>query len=201
LSTPKSTEVSVPKDKSYPTDSDADAARRSGFSAQSSFENYLNNEVSKVLAIKSKKKLTPVSGEGFKESDVTDIAGRLAQNADLNDKQNKELRDRVHNLYMKGALAANRSAIASVGFDPKRMVIDTVLEHANIGGIYSPDKDSIYANFTEPQGSTIVHESIHRGLEILRKTNPDVTKLIKSIGSEELIVRYIMASMMVDTDK
>ncbi len=99
--------------------------------------------------------------------------------------------------YARAALAANRSAIATLGYDPSRAAVDTEMKKGNIGGAYSPSKDAIYAGAEDP--SSIVHESIHRGLQKIRQ-DPEVKKEISRIP-EEMIVRFLMAKVMGDPEK
>ena len=48
--------------------------------------------------------------------------------------------------------------------------------------------------------SAIVHESMHRGIAKLRQ-DPEVAKLLNNLPSEELLVRYLMATQAGDPEK
>jgi hypothetical protein len=99
-------------------------------------------------------------------------------------------------------LAANRSAVAALGFDPRKFTYvpdiegEPKLTHA---GQYSPAKDRGWADMRSP--SAAVHESIHRGVELMRskgliaKTYEEAQKTDKPYISderEETLVRAMM---------
>lgn len=99
-------------------------------------------------------------------------------------------------VYAKAALAAKRSALASLGFDPSKATMDVTRnpENVNILGAYSPSTDSIYSNARAP--SNLMHESIHRGITEL-KGSPFWKKDFDRLGTDqESVVRWLMESKM-----
>lgn len=65
------------------------------------------------------------------------------------------------------------------------------MEGANVGGAYSKKKDAIYANIDAIDPSSVLHESIHRGLNRLRENSPEAKELLRDLP-EEATVRYMM---------
>lgn len=89
----------------------------------------------------------------------------------------------------RAALAANRNPVAALGFDPRHITLSND-GNLTIAGAYKPGSDSIWA--AADDAATLVHESMHRGLEILRKERPDLKETIDKLGKEEYVVRYMM---------
>lgn len=89
-------------------------------------------------------------------------------------------------------LAAQSSPVAAVGFDPRRLITAppamTAGKQLTIGGSYSPSEDDVFS--TGQYDSTLVHESIHRGLQKLREAKllPASAEKVK----EELLTRALM---------
>jgi hypothetical protein len=108
---------------------------------------------------------------------------------------------RVKDYYLKAALATKRSALAALGFDPSKVAADFQRDpsHVNILGTYRPETDQTYANALEP--STIVHESIHRGIEKLRDS-PHWQKQWGPLSDDynEYAVRWLMENRMGDPE-
>lgn len=188
--------------KSYPTDEDAEFARRAGFGYGTAAEPYIRGNSARVLGVVTPKPgkksgegvFTALSAEGQSLSSVLNAINdeTRSRNVDLTKPENKGLRYEIGSVYAKAALVVNALPIAQLGFDPKRVVLDTKLTDATIGGGYSPKLDSIYSNLTSP--GTLVHESIHRGLELLRQRRPDLAPVFNALPNEEYIVRYLMAT-------
>lgn len=101
-------------------------------------------------------------------------------------------------LYTAGHLAAQRSPIAGLGYDPRHFNLDTKSGPTSTAGAYEPKDDNGYVNAN--YGSTIVHESTHRGLELLRRQGLIPDSLMKRLPDEESIVRYVMATTMGDPE-
>lgn len=195
----------------YPSHADADYARNYGFGDNNIQEDYLNNNKARILGgtisfadvspkkgatkVVAKEMFVPMSGDGqYPEaltSTVNDPKGSTV--LDLNNSRNSDIGGDVRNLHMRAALAANRSPIAAVGFDPSRVVLDSLIgggPKTYTGAYYSPP-DGIYSAI-EPRDA-VVHESTHRGLEKLREQYPSATnKIFKDLPSEETIVRWLM---------
>ncbi len=91
---------------------------------------------------------------------------------------------------MQGWLGTRRSAVAGLGFDPRHTVVSPPSDVAlNVGGLYNPRQDMIWYD-KQNNPSAIVHESMHRGFEQLRKNNmlPEEANKIP----EEHLVRALM---------
>jgi len=74
--------------------------------------------------------------------------------------------------YARAGLASRRSALAALGLDPRRFALDGMTKEGstNVAGAYSAKNDAGFAvpGDTPDGASTLVHESIHRGLQRLR---------------------------------
>jgi hypothetical protein len=103
--------------------------------------------------------------------------------------------------YEAAQLAINRSPIAALGYDPRAINLDVASgPEASVVGAYSPETNGIVSNAAYP--SNLVHESIHRGLEALRRAGvvpPEVWA--KLPADEEKTTRYIMALHMGDPER
>lgn len=199
---------------SYPSQADAEYARKYGFGDNSINEDYLNNNKAKVLganipsgivsaSTKPQKRsdaqttFVPFSGSGQTLEALTGAVDdpKTSTVLNLNDPKNNTLQDDLRNLHMRAALAANRNPIAAVGFDPSRVVLDSLLKGSStFGGAYWADPDGIYSK-VDPKDS-VVHESIHRGIEKLRNQYPDkAPKLLSNLPKEEYVVRWLMNTL------
>lgn len=94
-------------------------------------------------------------------------------------------------------LGAQRSAIAALGFDPRKIITTPQAskdQKVTIGGAYSSKNDAIW-RFDDGDQSTPVHESIHRGIEMLRKNGElpkSFSEFDKTSDKEETAVRALM---------
>ena len=69
---------------------------------------------------------------------------------------------------MAGYLASRRSALAGLGFDPRHMSIaEAPPADWSVSGSYYPKTDQILSTGAYP--STTAHESMHRGIQMLRE--------------------------------
>lgn len=167
----------------YPTQEDARKAIESGFGYGTGNEPYINAERGQVLSPGAHN-----LGEVFK--------GGFDKNVDLTKISNLGVRAKVGTALAQAALAANRNPIATLGFDPHRTLLDvsTEPEHAMLAGAYRPVEDKIYANASPQLSSAIVHESLHRGLEIM-KSDPKGKEMLGQLirgDDDERLVRYMM---------
>ena len=180
---PPATEtISAPPLAHYPDAADVAAARQGDFSYGSGNEAFNSGRTANLLGIPAK---------GHYLSELSDPrAGNPAPGTP----------DTGQN-YEAAQLAINRSPIAALGYDPHRINLDTESgTNTNIVGAYTPDTDRIYSNAAYP--SNLVHESTHRGLEMLRQAglvSPELEKRLPK--DEEKIVRYIMATAIGDPEK
>lgn len=199
----------APPPSDYPSTEDAADARKYGVGYGRGTEGYVQGDVARVrgetvplpdnrtkLPAKPRPTFVPTSAEGHDLSEVTDVGEKTSKNLDL--KKNPETAGIMGDVFARAALAANRAPIAALGFDPGRMVADTQLTNANVGGAFRKDNDSIYFNLTRPE--VPVHESMHRGLEMLRQ-NPEYKKILDRLPDEEYLVRYLMATQVGDPER
>ncbi len=111
-----------------------------------------------------------------------------------------EERDQV----LKNWQAAQKSPVAALGFDP-RVTIHTNLapdEKLTLAGFYRPRTDTLW--YSTDHEDTTVHESMHRGIEQLRKADalPQSFKdYTDSHGNgEEFVVRAMMVKHLGDVE-
>ena len=186
---------------SYPTPEDALEARKYDFGYGTGNEPYTQGNVARVLGSKNSKGVfEPESGGGVPVRNLTATVDDPAysQNLDLKTPATYPIHDTLGTQLAQAALAANRSPVANLGFDPSRAVMDVEIEHPTIAGVYTPKRDAMYAAASEP--SAIVHESAHRGIKQL-KEDPALADLFNRLPDEELLVRYIMATQAGDPEK
>lgn len=191
----KETVNTAPPLTSYPSDYDARMARLNGFSHFSPNQSYLDNDSARVLGTQSPQGFMPASGAGHSVNEVLNLN---PPTVDLSKPQNQDLRGKLDDTFMKAGLAANRSPIAAVGFDPSRVMVDSVMQHGSLGGAYGPKSDSIYTTLS-PEDS-IVHESTHRGLQKLREQYPEAGQAMSKLPDEETVVRWLMKSQAGDPE-
>lgn len=203
--TPSSANTSsiAPPLTSYPSDADAENARKYGFSQGNEQQGFLDNEKARILGGATPmpytrtplpqpdprtSSFTPISGAGMYPTETMNPAFSQVINP-----AQAGAADKTNNLMMRAALAANRSPIAALGFDPSHVVMDTQMKQGAIGGAYAKGPDDIYTGLS-PDDS-ILHESTHRGLQKLREAYPDqAPEIMKSMPNEEMVVRWLMHS-------
>lgn len=195
----------------YPSQADADHARHFGFADGSINEDFLNNNKARVfggeMSFKGAKPGEPSRKTFVPAVAVTKDQVSLANDPkhspmlDLNAPQNADIQDDTRNVMMRAALAANRSPIAAMGFDPSRVTMDVLARGASVGGMFNPSKDSIFTSL-KPDDS-IVHESTHRGIQkLLEKYPEEVSRIAGAISprTDEMIVRWLMHSKAGDPE-
>jgi len=92
----------------------------------------------------------------------------------------------VSDNLMAGYLASRRSALAGLGFDPRRMAIaEAPPRYWALNGSYYPHEDQILSTGVYP--STTAHESMHRGMNMLREAGMLPKEALDM--SEESIIR------------
>lgn len=195
--------VPAPPLASYPTSEDAANALKYGFGAgDPRMDGYVTGQSARLLG-----DVTPSRPGGapvFMARSGATIGDLGALTAAVDNGQSVNRSPApfgMSDVYARAALAANRIPIAALGFDPSRMVADTEMKNPTVGGAYSPSNDGVYFNMPPGQTpSTPVHESIHRGLEILRK-DPANGEAFRNSPDEETIVRYIMAKQAGDPEQ
>jgi hypothetical protein len=95
----------------------------------------------------------------------------------------------------EGFLAARRSSVATLGMDLGRLTVSADKGQLTVSGMYDPKDDRMWADMKSP--SAVVHESIHRGFEQLRKYaketgDTELAKLVPSGHEDELFTRAMM---------
>lgn len=170
----------------YPDWIDAKRAIDAGFGYGTGLEPYVQAEVARVY--KS-------AGAGRPE----DVIKATTTNEDLTKISNLGLRNQVGVLFAQGALAANRSAIATLGFDPTKINLQTKMGPSTLGGFYVPDEDKTWVNVVRGNESAMVHESVHRGLKMLTERSDEASKILDTLP-EETVVRYLMYKTMGDPE-
>jgi len=106
----------------------------------------------------------------------------------------------------KGWLAARKSSVAQLGFDPQRTVMtDQPGRTVGLGGYFQPQADTMWFDVNlDPEA--IVHESMHRGLHMLRKEGLIPPELgitgggQRAFDRDELLVRAMMLHHFKDVE-
>ena len=98
----------------------------------------------------------------------------------------------------KAALALEKTSLGKLGFDPSRIVSgsDETSGQLTAAGFYLPEQDLIW--FDPKFESTVVHESIHRGISKLKKGG-----YLKGdeFANEEILTRHIMLKNFGEVEK
>jgi hypothetical protein len=123
------------------------------------------------------------------------------ENVDVLDRvQKKPVDSSTADSMMVAYTASQRSPLAALGYDPRVLTISPKEKNEdvkpNIGGLFIKGHDKIWT--TGQYDSTIVHESLHRGMEKLRKANM-LPKEASDIR-EEYLVRAFMAKHFGDVE-
>lgn len=214
-----------PDNTSFPGDDEAEAAIKADYAYAKPYEKFFNNEAARVMGmhattypvVKDKKgnlqydrtkpqegQFLPGSAGGMTTSDVIEAIDnpRFSKLVDdLKDKKYDAVRPDIENAFAKASLAVNRSAIAELGFDPAKTLVDLNKMDGISGATASTGDYRMYVNSLREDPSTIVHESIHNGFRKLLDKNPDLQEKIRKTGMspyrlEEYMVRAIMYNTM-----
>ena len=187
--------VHVPDDKKYPDNTDAHFARQ--------FQQTYGDPVAVFDLAGAKTKKLDTDELIDKYHDITGRAFRTVA-------ATKATPDEQDNI-LKNWIAAQKSPVAALGFDPHVTIhTDTKDEKLNLSGFYRPSIDTLW--YDDAHQDAAVHESIHRGIEQLRKAGmlPAETKKAMDVmdswdsahgGGEELMVRALMARHFGDIEK
>lgn len=166
--------IHVPPNTSYPDALDAHYAKQ--------FDQVYGDEVDKYLQPGSKTK--KMDAEEVMRA-FGDISGRAYGKATATATTPEE-RDTI----IKNWMAAQKSPVAALGFDPGATVFTPKVEKAdlNLAGFYNPRADTMWYNASDGE-DVVVHESMHRGIEKLRQAD----QLPKSFDpeQEEMYVRAL----------
>ena len=115
--------------------------------------------------------------------------------------QSAELADRLYAAQM----AAQADPVAYLGMDPNRFYITNPPEQTTVNGRYYPPEDGDRIWWNGYRHTTPAHESMHRGLEIMRQSDPAALKQPAFGGAqepydEEKLVRRMMMSRYGDVE-
>lgn len=201
---PKVTETKANPLSTYPSQDDARNALKYGFGYGTGNEPYIEAHRARIMGETDKGgNFTPRSGAGMLLGQAIGAVDdeKLSRMIDLDKMENWHLKEKLGTTFTQAALAVNRNPIAALGFDPSRTVMDLVMKGANVGGAYEAKRDAIYANIDAADPSSVVHESIHRGIEKLRKDSPEAKELLSRLPNEEYVVRWLMKDLAGDPEK
>lgn len=184
----------------FPSKEDARYALNQGLGYGSGFEPYIEGKRAQVYD-------RPYTGG------ESEVVAAPSENLDLTQYRNLSELGKINTLHAQTALAANRSPLAALGYDPHQVNLQTKInEPMTHGGMYSRDQDRTWVNV---EGSDIpssaTHEAIHRGLYKVGEKEPWMTpeqgkvadearSLVRGFGSQEDVVRKIMADRMGDPE-
>lgn len=180
----------------YPSAEDAAFARKHGAFYGTAVDPYASGQTATMLA---------GTARGATPNQVTDP--RLARTGPLSSFSGPNV-PLLPDVYARAGLAANRSAVAGLGFDPRRFSMEPEMDadRTNTPGAYSSVNDHgfVVPGATDSGASTLIHESIHRGLQQMRAAGvlPQFDDKRQLDGRlEEAIVRTIMQRTMGDPEQ
>lgn len=237
--TPKPIEHNPEPNQPYPSKEDADFAHQARNAYGTGYEDYVYGNVAKVFGYdapaeeirQGKKVIGRVEG-GFQPiSPTTDeeILSRIpTTSARALESLPPDMREKLRDTFGRASLAVSRDPIASLGFSPKDVVIDAMVDPNKVqayGATWSrpgvPGNSEMYTNLGREM-SSVVHESIHNGLNKLEeglypgdtKTPQEFRKIISKFrynsganDHDELprfsehLARYTMQKVMGDPEK
>jgi len=202
---PKSKEIPADKLSTYPSQDDAKEALKSGFGYGSGKENFYEAKNANVIgSVDNSGEWKPKGPRGYYSDEVSAFINdsKFTKNLDLDKVENWGLKEKLGTTFTQAGLAANRVPVAMLGFDPNRIAMDLVSDGGKVtlGGSFNPKADGIYANIDKLDPSTVLHESIHRGFEIVRQRSEEGKKLLKELPAEETVTRWVMHSMAGDPE-
>jgi hypothetical protein len=199
---------------SYPSQHDADYARNYGFADNSINEDYLNNNKARVLGqtipelepatkkqvAKKRELFLPASGDNSSTTELTDPQNSTVVDLNKGNSSNgNELQGNLTNVMMRAGLAANRSPITAVGFDPSKVIVDSLIQKPAYAGLYSAKRDTAYSALSPDDA--VAHESTHRGIQKLREFYPaKADEILAKLPDGEMIVRWLMKTKAGDPE-
>jgi len=174
----------------FPSKEDVEFAQKYGWGYGQSWERYFNNELIKIFG-KEKGKTKKVeiealnfAGYTFEELHKVMNDSKWTMLIDPKHPEYNVVKNAIGQMYGRAALASARSGIASLGFDPSKSITDLITEKVNVGGLHWPSSDKIYINLHDKrkgfEGTALLHESIHSGIEHLKRRTPKESKEILS---------------------
>lgn len=167
---------STPPEFGWPDDAHVQQAREAGHGYGTGYENFLSGDA----------KLGTVSHRNVREQTTSGLR-RAALRGDQ-----REVNQADRDALMAAMLAADKSPLASLGFDPHKFVVgDYPEEVLATRGLYYPD-DDVAVNLAGTP-STYAHESTHRGYDLAKQAG---TLPKHELYDEETIVRSLMQRKM-----
>ena len=173
----------APDDQHYPNDVDAKIAQQVKQTYGDAVATFLQpGSLTRHMSV-------PNLLTAFNDTGTFETASRIASTP--------EERDNI----LKNWLGAQKSPVSALGFDPNHTVTSLQKTDLNVAGIYMPKSDTMWYD-TASQDS-VVHESIHRGIEILRKSGDlpkSVEETMDNHGGEEYMVRALKVKYFGDIE-
>lgn len=190
-----------PRLEQYPSMQDATQARQGGFGYGEPYSAYVEGQAGRIFG--DKQGPVPMEGKTLLPRGATwpDLTKKVFGEAPTTQNRAPEDKDRLQELFTRGALAANRSPVAALGFNPRDMTFDvTGKTRYAYSGLTDPQTGKMMVQAGpnragDDDASTMVHESMHRGL--LDLTNnpalaPELRLRLTDRTDEESLVRQLM---------
>jgi hypothetical protein len=182
------------KNLPYPSNEEAESAIKNEFAYGKDWERYFDNSIAKIFSTRDPRTLSsylPAAPHGTIENTMSELQSKS------NIIDDPKTLAAAKNAFARAALATNRHPISALGFRPDKTTLDIVTEYPAMMGLQQ--QGQMYANQGYAKAATdfhaITHESIHNGLEILKKERPDLMQGLDQ-QTEELLVRRIMDTVM-----
>lgn len=114
-------------------------------------------------------------------------SSEILQNARLQD-LSPENRD----AFLQNYIAAQKHPVSAIGYDPRNITYTPSDKGANVNfeGFYKPSKDAMW--YYGKNQDSVVHESIHRGVQKLKDAGMLPESVAKSLMPEETMTRLLM---------
>lgn len=133
----------------------------------------------------------PRTDQGFLMKFMNPMRTRDVPSGEGINQSNRPITKNVADIVARNAELARKSAIMSLGLDPRAVaVMPDGLTYGGNAGMYGPKIDLMVSDADAGDYSTMGHESLHRGLEDMRRAGGGFG-LSRGIDEENL-VRYIM---------
>jgi hypothetical protein len=188
-----STNIPASIPSQYPTNADAQFAKQQDYSYGQPWASEFNDQIYRVLiGDPNAKALSSATIPGDK------LKSYLQKKSSSPGAPPELTQNPLQDYYARAALASQNSGLALLGFNPSKSSIDVTRSPANVNmlGFYAPKNDELYANAL--RADPIVHESIHRGIELLShqpEWKPEFDTF-KDSDNQEMLVRELMKQRM-----
>lgn len=185
----------------YPSADDAAQARAGGYGYGDPQSAYIEGKAGNVFGgFKEGKKVDPFVPKTPSGS-LSQIWDKPRANLTGQSGINSGLLKDHQDAYTRAHLASNHLPIAALGLEGRNTTADMSGKATNIAGAYSADKDKAYFSGADP--SSLLHESAHRGLALVKDRPELPERLRQRIGGsdEESIVRQLMQKYAGDPEQ